>query len=218
MFVIVIAIISIRSSIVLVDGYIKDDLMFNLITDMNRYLAQARFNALIIGGMGAYLLFYKKANILNIIYNRYVQVIVYGITITSIIWGGVPYFASEFYAVLFCIIILNVSSNPNTLVKFEHKSISYLGKISYGIYMYHPIAIVICLVSLNHLFENNFESMGSNILLYILSIALTIIFAAASYHLFEKKFLRLKDRYRKIITQDEPQISDNIKDNDSKEE
>jgi prepilin-type processing-associated H-X9-DG protein len=193
------AILIIRATIVFLDGHVENELVFNIMTGVNRYLTQARFDSIVIGGIGAYILFYKKVNILNIIYNKFIQISVYGVLIVSMIVGlQLPYIGHEFYAVLFCIIILNVSSNPDTLVNLEIKSLSYLGKISYGLYMYHPIAIVICLLSLNQLFKSDFDSIISNIFLYFLSITLTIIMAVISYYLYEKRFLKLKNRFRNI--------------------
>jgi len=51
---------------------------------------------------------------------------------------------------LFVIIILNVSTNPNSFIKLENTVFNFLGKISYGIYMYHFMIIPVVLVLLKY--------------------------------------------------------------------
>jgi peptidoglycan/LPS O-acetylase OafA/YrhL len=92
------------------------------------------------------------------------------------------------YSVLFGIIILNLATNQKSTINLENKAMKYLGDISFGLYMYHPIAIAIALLILN--------SMGnfSNILLYPLVFALTIATASISYTYFESYFLKIKNK------------------------
>lgn len=67
-----------------------------------------------------------------------------------------------------------------------------IGKISYGVYLYHkPVpyfvkAVLSRLGWLEHVHP---------VLLFILCFAITIGIAAASWHFFERRFLRLKERF-----------------------
>ncbi len=76
---------------------------------------------------------------------------------------------------------------------------SYLGKISYGIYMYH--LVVMYLLNTYWLDTININqttpiSAAIYALIYVLlSWLLTVILAAMSYRFFEKPFLRLKERF-----------------------
>jgi peptidoglycan/LPS O-acetylase OafA/YrhL len=92
--------------------------------------------------------------------------------------------------------ILSISFNP--IYKIENKFIDYLGKISYGIYMFH--SIVMQLVGFILLKLKNMIVL-SNITLIILSyflvILITIITSHLSYQYFEKYFLKQKIKYRK---------------------
>ena len=71
----------------------------------------------------------------------------------------------------------------------ESNFFKYLGKISYGIYMYHPVCIVF---SINVLLQldllNNFN-------LYVSTLLMTIVISSISYEYFESKFLKLKKNY-----------------------
>ena len=104
------------------------------------------------------------------------------------------FFNYEFYAVLFGIIILNFAANDKIKISLENKLLNYLGNISYGLYMYHPIGIVLAIsiaVSIN---------LTTNWLLYPLSLVLTIIFAGLSYKYYESFFLKFKKKFSNIIS------------------
>ena len=66
------------------------------------------------------------------------------------------------------------------VLPFLHRS--HLGKISYGLYMFHPIAIVISIKI--YLYVN----ILSNYFLYLLSMMLTTLIASISYVFFKIKF------------------------------
>ena len=77
---------------------------------------------------------------------------------------------------------------------FTFRPLVYLGKISYGIYIYHLLMIRVA--------ERALESAGmtSPVAVLALSILLTIAASAASYHLYEARFLRLKDRFAVVLS------------------
>lgn len=93
------------------------------------------------------------------------------------------------YAMLFGIIIYNLSLNPKTWIKLQTRPTDYLGKISYGIYIYHPIAIVASIKMLQHFNSNN------SLLIYIIATVATIGISSLSYHYFEQWFLRKKTQF-----------------------
>ncbi|MCC7224857.1 MAG: hypothetical protein IT273_14105 [Chitinophagales bacterium] len=100
------------------------------------------------------------------------------------------YFHYEIYALLFGGIILHLAANPHLGRCMEHTSFHYLGKISYGLYMYHPIAIVFALQLLN------ISTMASvHWLVYPLSICLTLALAALSYRYYESFFIGMKNKF-----------------------
>lgn len=104
------------------------------------------------------------------------------------------YFYKEFYAFWFGIIILNFASNPEIPFNLEAKPLKYLGKISYGLYMYQPIGIALAFhIAL-------FIPGIFNLTLYILSIAFTVGIAALSYKYFEGYFLRFKRKFSIIAS------------------
>ena len=99
---------------------------------------------------------------------------------------------------------MNVSSNPNSILRLERKWLSTLGKISYGIYMFHMLIIVGVL----HLFmmflpPGEAPSFLINVAIYVVSIGLTLLVSYLSYHYFENRFIRMKRKFTKVVSGDE---------------
>jgi peptidoglycan/LPS O-acetylase OafA/YrhL len=148
-----------------------------------------------IGGIAAWALFEKKTAILNILFNKYIQLFTYAVLVIFIAKGVyVPYFHYEFYAILFAILILNLAANPNSILSLENKVFNYLGKVSYGLYMFHQLAIIISLKTLEIILPDN------HIAHYLLAIALTVIFASLSYYFFELRFIKRKVKFSKVLS------------------
>ena len=114
------------------------------------------------------------------------------------------YLHFEFYAVLFGILICNFACNPKPIFSMEYKILNYLGKISYGLYMFHTVAIVFSIRIL--------EKAGilSDHILYPLAIVISIFISAASYEWYEKRFIVKKVKYSNIISGDSVRIKANI--------
>lgn len=168
-----------------------------------RFWEHFNIDCMAIGGIFAWILFSKKALLLNILYNKYLQLFVYFVTIIALLTGFYfPVFFTGFdincegYAVLFAYIILNLAANPNSIISLENRLFSYLGKISYGLYMYHVIAIVISIKITNSFFKNN------NFVFYFVAFGIVILLASVSFEFFEKKFIIMKATYSKIVSGD----------------
>lgn len=80
---------------------------------------------------------------------------------------------------------------------FENKFLVYLGKISYGIYVFHfsvfifTFGLGVIFVRKLHLDANN---LGVGLVIWLLCYVFTICVSAFSYKYFEHYFIRLKDR------------------------
>lgn len=181
-------------------------ILFNLIQDFlfwNDYMSYAKaffesFNidCMAIGGLFAVYLFENDKKI-KLFISRYTQIIVYTILLILLLNGiKIPYINFEFYAVLFGVVILNLAANENTILKLENKLFHYLGKISYGLYMYHPLAIVITLKILAIFKIDNI------VIQYLSVISITILIAGVSYRYFESYFIQKKLKFSKILSGD----------------
>ena len=140
-----------------------------------------------IGGLTAILSF-RNSKILKYVNNNYVFYLIALIVILLMIFGvNFGFFHYEIYAILFAIIILNLATNKALATILENKIFNYLGGISYGIYMYHSIAIVIA-IKLSMYFN-------IGLIIYPIAILLTIFFSHVSYKYLEKPFLKLKNKF-----------------------
>ena len=156
-----------------------------------------------IGGIAAYLLFYKKEPVLRFLFDPKVQVATYLILAYLTLRGiDVPFIGFEVYAVPFAVVILNLAANKDSLFQLEHPWLNYLGKISYGLYMFHNLVLVVVLKVIHNYLKLDFHSATTEILYYTTSVFLTIVVASVSYHFFEKRFLRAKLRYSTVVSGD----------------
>lgn len=158
------------------------------------YLTETRFSCMAIGGIGAYL-YYSKHNALTIIYNPYLQLISWGILLINIFRplniGSI--FNHELYAVFFLIIIMNVSTNDKPIFTINNSFFNLIGKLSYGIYCWHMIIILLMAKMFAHFsMENQIEKQ---IIIHISIMVSTFIISYISYFYFEKSILKFKRRY-----------------------
>jgi peptidoglycan/LPS O-acetylase OafA/YrhL len=155
------------------------------------YLYFTRIECMAIGGLFAWAHFARRERILSLLSSRWTQAIVYGWTIWRIVTAGdKPVFSYGLYAIAFGVLILNVATNPRSLVRLRARPFEFLGNISFSIYMLHEPAIQLVL-----------RLTGDrNVPLYAGSLALTIAFATASYFLIERPFLRWKSRFEIVRT------------------
>lgn len=151
-----------------------------------------RLDCMAIGGLFACLLYFKNRNnssALKVLYSVPIQIL------TVIALGGVFIFHDyasllfnhEVYSLLFSIIIINISSNPKSHFQFiSNISIfDYLGKRSYGIYVYHMVCIQLGLKIVEVFYKSSVFNWTSNVMLYSISILLAYLIAVLSFTLFE---------------------------------
>lgn len=109
-------------------------------------------------------------------------------------------------AVLFGLVIVEQNYADNSFYKMSRfKWISRLGIYTYGLYCLHMIGILIAAVALRKL------NWNTNVYQVIfleggLSLAISIVLGIASYHIYEKHFLKLKNRFtspHKVKTDEE---------------
>ncbi len=157
-----------------------------------KFLTITRIDIMCLGAIGAYLV-YSKHRILKIIYRKDIQIMSWFILIASIIYKPIHVFSfidKELNAIFYLILILNVSSNKFSLISLENKFMNFIGKISYGIYVYHMIIIYLISFTLSAL-----EYELDHFILYPVVLIFTILTATLSYKYFETPFLKLKNKY-----------------------
>jgi peptidoglycan/LPS O-acetylase OafA/YrhL len=103
-------------------------------------------------------------------------------------------------AVILLLIILEQCYSKNSLVKLgDFKVVSALGKISYGLYCLHFIGILI-ITNITKLLHMNTKLWQVLFLETGCALIITILMAKLSYRYLEMPFLKLKDKYARILT------------------
>lgn len=109
---------------------------------------------------------------------------------------------NEAHAVVIALLLINISLNSKTIFRLENPLLDYLGKISYGLYVYHSIMAVLVLNLMVPYYQSiSFTSWSILVIAFVL--ILTIVVSHLSYFFFEKKLLNKKAKYSTVISGDQ---------------
>ena len=160
-----------------------------------------RIDVLALGSLGGYFYWKRKFHFSMPVWLRYTFGILLLVSMAldsgtdwPDIWSAL--FKKYYFVALVAILMLDYNfSAKHKESKDSRGVLKYLGKISYGIYMYGNILIHI--VTTKIMTNNNLDSMA---LFFSLIIAMTLVLSAASYKWFEEPILRLKSRFSNVRT------------------
>lgn len=150
--------------------------------------SKTKFNCMAMGGVIGYNLAVNSKWLSFFYKNKFIVVlsfiIAFGVWFSNYRFGVFSY---EVYAILFAIMILGVVKNE--FFNIDNRITIFLGKISYGIYMYHWMVLLLVISIL----PKNMEYY--NFYIYAIGIGLTILISWISYSTYERYFLDLKKRF-----------------------
>lgn len=158
-------------------------------------LHYTRFGCLAMGGIAAYLLISKNQIFLNIVQNRLTEILSWLVFIFIMI-NKFHFFSildHEVVTISTLIIIVNQVNNSKKMISLENKVFDYLGKISYGLYIYNPLIIYLLSFVLKRFLTDNF--LFNLIMIYSITIAVVILISHISYFYFETWFLKFKNKF-----------------------
>ncbi|AEA43513.1 acyltransferase family protein [Fluviicola taffensis] len=162
----------------------------NVTSFVGNFFHNTKFNCIAVGAFFGYG-FARKKNWLTVFCKNSVFI---GVSIlTFSLWFSrfeLVFFTEELFAVLFGIMLVGIVQNET--ISIDTKISVFLGKISYGIYMYHWIILVLLLKYL----PKNENGIVYNLLLYSLALFFTILISWISRITLEQYFLNLKGKYR----------------------
>ena len=163
---------------------------------------QLAFESIAIGAFGAVLLF-RGARVLRLLYHPVGQLAtVAGFVAVIYTFDDAmirsPTFGTASISLVFLAVILNVGCNEGSLLRLGNPVLDYLGRISYGIYMFHPLVIYGIVYSVWRLGWDPVHHVALQGALYAAAAGGTIGIAALSYRYFETPFLRLKKRFAHV--------------------
>jgi len=191
---IIISLIAIKIGVLILGHFFRECSWYE---PLKLFVAMSKFECMAIGGLGAYYVFtnHKWIQYLN---NKFLYVI--SLISIPILMLFTPNSIQDgihlIYALIFLFIIIYVSIFKNVAF-LEKTSLQELGKISYGIYMYHFLVIPAIIFLLKPYYDTMPELMF-NFLLYTLVIGITICISKISYIKLENPIIKIKQRYTVI--------------------
>jgi peptidoglycan/LPS O-acetylase OafA/YrhL len=153
-----------------------------------------RFDCMLIGAIGAILLFQENVYFLKLTNNKIAQFFSWFVIFLVVInqFHFISFLDNEFISIVTVFIILGQIKQSNRLINLEAPFLNFLGKISYGIYVIHPL--IIFYLSRFMQFSDK-SNMVSHIIVYCCVFFTTIAVAYLSYEYWEKPFLVMKDKF-----------------------
>ena len=157
-----------------------------------------RYDCIAIGGLFACAVYYRWP-VLRLIYHPAAGMSAVATVIFAALFmqPPVPLAYTLITAAAFGILIVNVSTNEHFFLRLNHPALEYGGRLSYGIYMYHPLL----LLTFYRLFYGTLDMTLYMILVYPVIIGLTLLLAHISYYYFEQPILTIKDRFKVVPVQ-----------------
>jgi peptidoglycan/LPS O-acetylase OafA/YrhL len=170
-----------------------------IIYPLSVVLKSIPFHFMAIGSVGGYFFFYKNQLIEKYTHSKWgyfcILCLIFAFLFHQFFRSMIQEIA---ISLLFLLLILFAINDKNKWV-FRNKLFSYLGKISYGIYMYHTFVMFLVFPFVNKYVSNFQGGIYYNLLLYPLIFSITILISSLSYHYFELQFIKIKDTKFKTL-------------------
>ncbi|MBC7947583.1 MAG: acyltransferase [Chitinophagaceae bacterium] len=162
-----------------------------------------RFDCMTIGAIGAFFFYHKNPLFLKVVYSVPAQILAWSVVVLMLFnkFHIASVLDSEFLAALTVVMIVNVSTNPKTLVNLDKPVFDFLGKISYGIYVYHAIIIFFTIEWLGF-FIQRLPIVPRYMFVFTFIPLVTFLVSYLSYEYFEKRFLRIKSQHARVKSSD----------------
>lgn len=168
--------------------------------EMQKFFIQLKFHFMAAGAMTACWLHRRPARLLALpVFTRpWLQWLLFLFLAQYYFLDLVPmhWFVTECAElVLYCWLIVELGANPANRLRIYGRRTEWLGGISYGIYMFHMVAIY----ATSWLFLRTSFWRGHLplylVAYYTLAVGLTVLLSYLSYRFFEAPILRLKRRF-----------------------
>lgn len=160
-------------------------------------LTVTRFYCMLIGCIFA-ILYFQKSIWIERLTNRYVSIFAWIIMLLAIFDKfqiSSALIDHEIMSIVTAVIILNQITEKNKIISLDNRFLDFFGKISYGIYVYHPIIIFLTIKFFGK-FKN--DVLINYLLVFSVIFGSTIIVSYLSFHFFENKFIRMKDKFSSV--------------------
>lgn len=171
---------------------------FRFLNPVAVYYNYSEFTTFAIGSLVA--VYYRSGHKSLLLFQHKIIQLLFYIILALLLYFDVrtPFLYYEFVSLQVAVLLLIATYPKTSLVPYSHPVAEYLGKISYGVYLFHLVAITICIKYFVFAAKMDIFKPVNLWLLALLSVLLSILFGLASYYTVEKYFMRIKDRFRAV--------------------
>lgn len=157
------------------------------------------FEYMAIGGIGGYALYHYQDRICRITDFKYAYLIALLAIAILLFIPLLPVYPQSILLSFFFLLLILCSINEHKNFVFRNRAFSFLGTISYGIYMYHPFIMFLVFPFAIKFFNPAYGLWIYNIIVYLFIFGLTILISHLSYKYFESFFIKIKDTKYKSL-------------------
>lgn len=160
-------------------------------------ITTTRFYCMIIGCIAG-ILFYSESKIIDYLSSIYFSIFCWLILFLAMINKfniSSSLVDHEIISIVTVSIILTQIKRENHLIDLDSKVFDFLGKISYGIYVYHPLILFLFTQYIGKFTED----IWYNYMFVFVAVFMLVIFVSyLSYNFFESKFIKMKDNFSSV--------------------
>ncbi|MBX7170572.1 MAG: acyltransferase [Pyrinomonadaceae bacterium] len=162
-------------------------------------LQVTRFQCMLIGAVGAIYYYEQSKWFLKYSTNIFVQLFSW-FCVLLLLLNSFHLFSvldQEIISIITLFIIMGQITKTNRIINLDFEAFDFIGKISYGIYVIHPVIVFTYIKVLPDL---KLPLVFKYLLVYLVILVTTIFVAYISYQYFEKWFLSMKYKYSSVKT------------------
>ena len=170
------------------------------------FIGITRFHCMLIGAAAAVLHANGTPWFRKLTDNRFTQIIAWSVIALLLLnrFHIASIIDTEIVACITVLIIMGQLSTTNKVLDLDRPLLDRLGKISYGIYVVHPLIIYVMTNWMDRMFDRaSGGGVGGYVLLYATALMATIVVAQLSYIHLERPFLLIKSRYTVVESRSE---------------
>jgi peptidoglycan/LPS O-acetylase OafA/YrhL len=169
---------------------------------VSKIMYKARFDCMMLGGIfSMWIVNYQRGNKYfksvvspEILFNKGFQAVLYIFYVSYLVLATVnaSLYNDQFLSIITACAIGNLALNPNCIISLESRFLSFVGKISFGLYLLHKFPVELMIRTTQALGITNV--FVQNIFIYSTAITLALLLAYVSFNYYEGYFLKLKDK------------------------
>ncbi len=151
-----------------------------------------RFHCMLMGAIGAIFYFRRDWRFLKMMNNYPIQLSAWLVIFLALFnkFHVASFLDNELIAVVTVVLIVGQIEKSHRVLNLENRALNFIGRISYGIYVLHPLIIFYAARAVGF-----FKFTPGYFAVYVSIFFVTIFVSYLSFEFFEKKFLVMKVKY-----------------------